>query len=322
MAIALPIVLLLSVLSTPRQWFAPAAPVEVTVKADQPVELVLTDFAGKRIEARADVKVDAGVERTITLTEAFVGLDEPGAYIVYEVPQGQALPAFVGTPLVVTVRKDRRRGVPPGEAVTRVDALKYLVIDTGHGPIRIGMYYDVAPHTTDTVLAMAEQGYYDGMLFHRIVPGFVIQGGDPKGDGTGGPGFTISQEFNDRPHEAGVLSIARVGDPQEPGAPPRPEYANSGGTQFFICLDYGRTQQLDGRYTAFAKVFDGMDAVRAIASAQVLDKKTGRPVKPQPMLKVSVRPVTPGDNPYPTLLATAEPPAPQAATAPTTPASP
>ena len=104
--------------------------------------------------------------------------------------------------------------------VTHVLPLQYAVMTTESGPLTEVFYYDAAPHTVDNFLTLASGGYYDGLIFHRVVPGFVIQGGDPLGGdadpqkrGTGGPGYTIIAEFSDKPHSEGVLSMARASDP-------------------------------------------------------------------------------------------------------------
>jgi peptidyl-prolyl cis-trans isomerase B (cyclophilin B) len=160
-------------------------------------------------------------------------------------------------------------------------------------------YYDVAPNTASNFLTLAEEGFFDGLSFHRIVPEFVIQGGDPLGNGTGSPGYSIVAEFNNRPHKPGVLSMARSGDPKEgQGRPPAPQFANSASSQFFICLDYKNTAQLDGRYTAFGEVVEGMDAVKKIAAAPLSDPANGTPRERQPIEKAEVKPVTAQDNPY------------------------
>ena len=159
---------------------------------------------------------------------------------------------------------------------------------TEHGPMTMIFYYDVAPITAESFLNLARTGYYDKLTFHRIVPGFVVQGGDPKGDGTGGPGYHVPAEFSERPHLEGVLSMARASDP------------NSGGSQFFICLDYTRTKSLDRAYTTFGRVVDGMDAVKKLAAVPLSDPSRGDspPKEPQIIQKVEVKPVTSAENPY------------------------
>ena len=122
------------------------------------------------------------------------------------------------------------------------------------------LYPEVAPKTVENFIKLAKEGFYDGLTFHRVIPGFMIQGGDPKGNGTGGPGYSIFGEFNangfknDLKHSRGVLSMARAQDP------------NSAGSQFFIM--HQDAPHLDGQYAAFGKVTSGMDAVDKIASVK------------------------------------------------------
>ncbi|MEZ6066034.1 MAG: peptidylprolyl isomerase [Planctomycetaceae bacterium] len=130
-------------------------------------------------------------------------------------------------------------------AIADVDFAKndyQIEFDTTHGPIRLELWPDVAPGHCKNLIGLVKIGYYDGIIVHRVIPGFVLQAGCPLGNGTGGPGYQIKQEFNNRLHETGVLSMARTSDP------------NSAGSQFFICLD--RVQHLDKQYTAFGKTAD------------------------------------------------------------------
>lgn len=132
-------------------------------------------------------------------------------------------------------------------------------IQTKFGDISIEFFRDAAPKTVENFIKLAKSGFYDGLLFHRIVPGFVIQGGDPNTKsaasrsrwGTGGPGWTVKAEFNKNKHSRGALSMARAQDP------------NSAGSQFFIVLKDANF--LDGQYTVFGRVTSGMDAVDKIA---------------------------------------------------------
>ena len=117
-----------------------------------------------------------------------------------------------------------------------------LELKTNHGSILLDLSPDVAPGHSANLLALAKIGFYDGLSFHRVIGGFMIQGGCPEGTGTGGPGYNIDAEFNDTPHVDGVLSMARSTDP------------NSAGSQFFICL--GTQAFLDGQYTAFGRTAD------------------------------------------------------------------
>ncbi len=114
--------------------------------------------------------------------------------------------------------------------------------DTTMGKIVLDLYPDVAPGHSKNIIALAKIGYYDGVTFHRVIKGFMIQGGCPDGNGTGGPGYTIPAEFNKKLHEAGVLSMARTSDP------------NSAGSQFFLCLEH--VPHLDNKYTAFGRTAD------------------------------------------------------------------
>jgi peptidyl-prolyl cis-trans isomerase B (cyclophilin B) len=287
----------MSVLLPTKGWFAPNQPLTVDVKGPGAMTLVATDFTGTIIPAQGSAEVSG--DKTVDLITIFPKLADPGTYVVFAVPKGGNLAQFAGTPLVVSVREDKRRGAPPGPMVTKVELLRYAVMDTEQGPLTMAFYYDVAPHTVASFQHLAEGGYFNDLTFHRIVPGFVIQGGDPRGDGTGGPGYHIEAEFNDRPHLEGVLSMARNGDPNErEGSMPREQFANSAGSQFFICLDYTNTKSLDHKYTAFGRVTDGMDAVKKIAAAPLADPQNGRPATPQVIKKVQLLPVTADHNPY------------------------
>jgi peptidyl-prolyl cis-trans isomerase B (cyclophilin B) len=135
---------------------------------------------------------------------------------------------------------------------------RYAVcLETSKGKINVDLFPDLAPNHCKNMIGLARAGFYDGLSFHRIVRGFVIQGGCPNGNGTGGPGYRVGAEFNDRKHEFGVLSMARTQDP------------NSAGSQFFICLD--SVPYLDGQYTVFGKIAEDGDSgntVRAIGSVE------------------------------------------------------
>ena len=123
---------------------------------------------------------------------------------------------------------------------------------------RIVFFPDDAPNTVKSFIYLAHVGFYDSLSFHRVIkdPPFVVQGGDPRGDGTGGPGYTIDAEFNDRSHKEGTLSMARSSDP------------NSAGSQFYICL--APQPHLDGSYTVFGEVMEGMDIVKDIEQGDIM----------------------------------------------------
>ena len=133
------------------------------------------------------------------------------------------------------------------------------VIETKFGNIELKFFPEAAPNHVNNFIELAKKGFYDGTIFHRVIPGFMIQGGDPNSKnankathGTGGPGHTVKAEFNDKPHKRGILSMARAADP------------NSAGSQFFICV--ADAPFLDKQYTVFGEVVSGMDAVDKIVS--------------------------------------------------------
>lgn len=140
------------------------------------------------------------------------------------------------------------------------------VIETRHGNIVLRFFPEVAPKHVENFKKLASSGFYDGTTFHRVIPGFMIQGGDPVSKdpnarhmhGTGGPGYTIDAEFNSKPHKRGTLSMARSQDP------------DSAGSQFFICVADARF--LDNQYTVFGEVIEGMDVADKIVS----EKRDGR----------------------------------------------
>lgn len=295
------VMMLCSVLMPAKMDFAPTQPIAISVQAKRPVMLLLTDFSGKTLGTTSAESF--GPEQLIDLRELFPILNTPGTYILYALPPGRKLDQFVGTPLVVDVREDTRPGAPPGPAIIHVDPLCFARMTTAQGPLAIIFYYDVAPHTVRNFIQLSQRRFYDGLTFHRIVPGYIIQGGDPRGDGRGGPGYQIDAEFNSRPHLEGVLSMARATDPNESaGAMPRSDFANSAGSQFFICLNYDQTRSLNGRYTAFGQVADGLPVVHSLAAVPIADTQTGRPADPPVIREIRIIPVTHDENPYESVL--------------------
>jgi cyclophilin family peptidyl-prolyl cis-trans isomerase len=124
-----------------------------------------------------------------------------------------------------------------------------ITLDNGN-EIRIEFYPADAPKTVENFVTLAKKGFYNGLTFHRVVPGFVVQGGDPKGDGTGGPGYTVKAEFNKQKHVRGSVAMARS------------QHPDSAGSQFYIT--YGATPHLDNNYTVFGRVVSGMEHVDRI----------------------------------------------------------
>lgn len=142
----------------------------------------------------------------------------------------------------------------------------------GYGSVVCELYPSIAPNTVNNFISLVKSGFYDNNTFHRLIPGFVLQGGDPNGIGSGGPGYHIAGEFssngfkNDLKHTEGILSMARSNAP------------DSAGSQFFIML--GEATHLDGSYAAFGKVIDGMDTVRLIEKMErVADASSGKLAK-------------------------------------------
>lgn len=152
------------------------------------------------------------------------------------------------------------------------------------GEIQIELYAETAPNTVRNFVSLVSKGFYDGTVFHRVIPGFMIQGGDPEGTGMGGPGYCINGEFlmngfnNELKHTRGVLSMARAMDP------------NSAGSQFFIMVE--DAPHLDGQYASFGRVITGMDVCDRIVSVRT--NYNDKPLKPQVMKHVTVE--TFGEN--------------------------
>ena len=146
------------------------------------------------------------------------------------------------------------------------------------GVMKAELYPDVAPNTVNNFISLIQKGYYDGLIFHRVIPGFMIQGGCPDGTGMGGPGYSIKGEFagngfaNNLIHDRGVLSMARTMAP------------DSAGSQFFVMVE--KAPHLDGQYAAFGKVIEGMEVADAIVSAK--RDWNDKPRQPQRMKKVTV----------------------------------
>lgn len=290
---------LFSVLMPTKTWFRPDEPLTVRIESQQAVSLLLLDARGSQFKVDKPTVVEPGT--TVDVKAMFPGM-QVGTYFLYAVPEGKTEADFVGTPLVIQLRGDDRPGAPPGPVVVKIEPLSLAKFETSEGPMVLAFYYSVAPNTAANFISLARGGYYDGLTFHRVVPGFVVQAGCPLGNSQGGPGYQIDAEFSGEQHREGVISMAREGDPLErTGVPPRPEYANTAGSQFFLCLDYQRTKQLDGKYTAFGKLVSGIETLRKLGAAEIADNNTGRPVKPAVITKIEIVPVTPGTDPYPAM---------------------
>jgi cyclophilin family peptidyl-prolyl cis-trans isomerase len=152
-------------------------------------------------------------------------------------------------------------------------ANRTATFDTAEGTFKVELYEDKAPITTKNFIDLAEKGFYDGTIFHRVIAGFMIQGGDPTGTGRGGPGYTIKDEFHKdlRHTEPGLLSMANAGP-------------NTGGSQFFVTL--APTAWLDNKHAIFGKVVEGYDVVQKIGKTKT--SAGDKPVKEMTINKVSI----------------------------------
>jgi peptidyl-prolyl cis-trans isomerase B (cyclophilin B) len=164
------------------------------------------------------------------------------------------------------------------------------VIKTNEGEMVVQFWTDAAPNTIENFKKLARSGFYDGTIFHRIVKGFMIQGGDPNSKdpakedsyGEGGPGYKIKAEFNDHSHQRGVISMAREPDP------------DSAGSQFFICL--APVPRLDGEYTTFGKLIKGDDVLQKIGDTPVTRNSAGENSKPTKRMVVESIKIVPADT--------------------------
>jgi peptidyl-prolyl cis-trans isomerase B (cyclophilin B) len=156
----------------------------------------------------------------------------------------------------------------------KIDPAKTYVatIDTDAGKMVAELYPKIAPQTVNSFVFLAREGFYEGTIFHRVIPGFMIQGGDPTGTGGGGPGYSLKAEFNDTKHDRGVLSMARTEDP------------DSAGSQFFVM--HARAPHLDNKYTAFGKVVKGAEVIDKIVNAP--KDENDRPEKPVKIRKITI----------------------------------
>lgn len=198
---------------------------------------------------------------------------------------------LLGVALVAgtTFAQEKKEGAEPKKSET-ASTNEVAVIKTSAGEMVLEFWPDVAPKHVENFKKLAKQGFYDGTAFHRIIKGFMIQGGDPltkdpsKEDlfGTGDPGYKIQAEFNDRKHVRGVLSMARSRDP------------NSAGSQFFIML--GDAPSLDNQYTGFGKLIKGDDVLGKIGDSPVGPSRSGEPSKPRQRVEVQSIKIVPADS--------------------------
>jgi peptidyl-prolyl cis-trans isomerase B (cyclophilin B) len=181
-------------------------------------------------------------------------------------------------------------GLVLSSSASAADAKEVAVLKTSAGEMVAEFWPEVAPKTVENFKKLAQEGFYDGTAFHRIIAGFMIQGGDPLTKdpskealwGTGGPKEKLKAEFNDRKHDLGVLSMARSADP------------DSAGSQFFICL--APTPMLDHKYTAFGKLIKGEDVLKKLGATKVTSSGTGEMSKPVERVTLESVKIVPADS--------------------------
>ena len=271
------------------------------VRAGAKIELVLTIEAKKQTEVDATVLGGLDLETTVADQPGASFKDPcegrikmgPGARIerrieidMSRIGTNVAASASAGNLQRVVFTWPRLPGastsveVAPDLAQVSLDDLDLsktkVMLVTNHGQMIVRFFADKAPNHVKNFIKLAKDGFYDGTRFHRVIKGFMIQGGCPKGDGTGGPGYTIKAEFNDVHHARGVLSMARSQNP------------DSAGCQFFVC--HGDAAFLDGKYTAFGKLVEGDDVLEKIATASVQPGgERSKPVTPVKITKVTIQ---------------------------------
>ena len=193
---------------------------------------------------------------------------------------------LIASALVATTVAEERK-----EEKTSVNTSNEVaVIKTSEGEMVVQFWTDAAPNTIENFKKLARQGFYDATIFHRIVKEFMIQGGDPNSKdpakensyGQGGPGYQIKAEFNDHPHDPGVISMARSSDP------------DSAGSQFFICL--APVHRLDHQYTTFGKLMKGEDVLEKIGNTPVERNAQGEPSKPTKRVVIESVKVVPAES--------------------------
>jgi peptidyl-prolyl cis-trans isomerase B (cyclophilin B) len=174
-----------------------------------------------------------------------------------------SLSIFIITSLVESQTSEPSKGKKFNKNYSQIKQI-FAYIDTHEGMIEAELYFKEAPNTVANFIDLANSGFYNGLTFHRVIQGFMIQGGDPEGDGSGGPGYTIDDEKNDLKHGVGTLAMANRG-------------ANTGGSQFYIT--HMTQPHLDSRHTIFGQVIKGFDAVTRIEKGDVIKSITIKEIK-------------------------------------------
>ena len=162
--------------------------------------------------------------------------------------------------------------MPKTESPIRNASNNFVTLETNVGKMTVELYRDVAPAHADSFVSLTKKKFYDGTIFHRIIDGFMIQGGDPTGTGMGDAGYNLPAEFSELSHQDGTLSMARSSDP------------NSASCQFFICL--GKVPHLDGKYTVFGQLVNGFEILHKIGKTPVGPGSGGEKSKPKSEVKI------------------------------------
>jgi cyclophilin family peptidyl-prolyl cis-trans isomerase len=289
-----------------------AAKAKVTVGEEIRLRVVLTRKKGRPIEIHAlrfgrdsvSLRVQAGgavhtltriygeiTEKPGTTEQVLEPVPAPPQMLVRGTPQTLDLPVLAVRAGPVTFQAVYR-GLPEELGVIESSTVEIevlpaasgrtlgAVVETTEGTIGLELWPDRAMNTVTEFLSLAKEGFYDGLTFHRVLPGYLVQGGDPNGNGTGGPGYYLPDEPDpDAKHVKGVVSLARI-----PGIP------DTGGSQFFLLLR--DDPRLDGRYTAFGRVVEGMDVLAKLAARPVETGKDGERSRPKEAPEIlSIRPV-------------------------------
>jgi cyclophilin family peptidyl-prolyl cis-trans isomerase len=162
--------------------------------------------------------------------------------------------------------------MPKTESPIRNASNNFVTLETNLGKMTVELYRDVAPAHADSFVSLTKKKFYNGTIFHRIIDGFMIQGGDPTGTGMGDAGYNLPAEFSELPHQDGTLSMARSSDP------------NSASCQFFVCL--GKVPHLDGKYTVFGQLVNGFEVLHKIGKTPVGPGAGGEKSKPKTEVKL------------------------------------
>lgn len=277
--------LVIVLLNPVRGYFQPGQPVEVRI--DQ----AALATAGEGALSLALLSPEGTVQATAQVPQGATSVDLAALFAGPAGNVWDGKPHFVqaargeealGAPLVVVPLSPPNLQTPRSPDALRVYVEQRVVLRTSLGEVTVKLDPVVAPNTTRAFMDLVRDGFYTMIKVHRVVPGFVIQAGDPRGDGTGGPGYFLDLEPSRKEHQRGTLSMARQGHD-----------VNTNGSQFFICLTREACAALDSKYTAFGEVVSGMDVVDKIAATPLADPARGRPTTPPLIESAALTPAPP-----------------------------